>query len=986
MTPFLEKVGEKYGAFTLTKKLPIDELQMVLREVRHEPTGATIFHLENSDPENVFCLSFKTWPKSSDGVPHVLEHTALCGSKRFPIKDPFFSMNRRSLNTFMNAFTGSDFTCYPASSQIEKDFYNLLDVYLDAAFHPQLKKISFRQEGWRYEFAEADDPESALEYQGVVFNEMKGTFASPMTRLWDALMSKLYTKLPYSHNSGGRPQNIPDLTYDELIAFHDTYYHPGNCLFFFYGNLPLKNHLDFIEKKALKGVAKAPTLKSLPREERNTAPLSCEERYPVAENTDLEKKTMFAFAYLTVHISEQEEVLALALLDSILMDTDASLLKSTLLASKLCVSADAFLDPEVSEVPYVFLCKGCEGGTSEELLNVIEKRLREICVQKIPKELIEASLHQIEFGRTEIVGNSLPYGLTLFMRSALAMQHGCAPENALMIHSLFDTLRERLKDENYLPSLIEKHLLNNTHQVHLTLAPSHTLTKEEENQEKTALKKIKAQLTPEQKADIVKQARELKKYQIEMEKQNIECLPKVTLDDVPVTATDFPLIIEEFDGIKVHYHPTFTNQVLYADLIFDLPYISEEELPYVHLFTSLITEVGVRDRSYSENLKMIHAFTGGIDASCALHVQADNPTKMSPCLQLHGKALYRNAKHLFSLLKETATDLRLDEHQRIEELIEQIHTGLTSQLNSNSIRYAIQHSLSGFGPAPHITNQWYGLPYYKTIQKIAENPTQALPELINTFKKLKEKLLCLKDPHLILSCDPKMYEQLKKESFYGLCELPQNSFQPWNPNFAQKEVTSEGRLISSPVSFTAKAYPSITYLHPLSPALYVASCLLENKSLHRMIREQGGAYGSGAHFNSSIGAFYFHSFRDPNLYRTLEAFDEAVDTIAGGEFDDSDLEEAKLGMIQGLDSPIPPGGRAIVSYSRLREGKTQKIRQHFRDHLLTVTKKDVWSIIEKELVKKREKGITTSFAGPDFFAAEEKKLSKGQKPLPIHPI
>ena len=986
MAPFLEKEGETYGSFTLTKKQSIDELQMVLSEVRHEPTGATIIHLANNDTENVFCLSFKTWPKSSNGVPHVLEHTALCGSKRFPIKDPFFSMNRRSLNTFMNAFTGSDFTCYPASSQIEKDFYNLLNVYLDAAFHPQLKKISFLQEGWRYEFADADDSSSPLEYQGVVFNEMKGAFASPSTRLWDALMEKLYTKLPYAHNSGGRPQNIPDLTYDELVAFHDTYYHPGNCLFFFYGNLPLKNHLDFIEDKTLKNVSKTPRLPALPREERKKAPVTCEERYPVAEDTDLEKKTMIAFAYLTVHNSEQEEVLALALLDSILMDTDASLLKSTLLKSKLCISADAFLDPEVSEVPYAFLCKGCEGSASQALLNVIENRLREICVQKIPSELIEASLHQLEFGRTEIVGNHMPYGLTLFMRSALAMQHGCPPENALMIHSLFDKLRERLKDENYLPSLIEKHLLNNPHQVHLILVPSHTLTKEEQDKEKTFLEKIKTKLTDEQKEKIVKQSEELKKYQIEMEKQNIDCLPKVTLDDVPIMATDFPLIVEEFEGLKVFHHPTFTNQVLYVDLIFDLPHVTEEELPYVHLFTSLMTEVGVKDRSYSENLTKIHAFTGGIDTSCSLHVQAENPSEMRPCLQLQGKALYRNAKHLFSLLKETAEDVRFDETKRIEELIEQIYSGLTNRLNNNAIRYAIQQVLSGFGPAPHITNQWYGLPFYKTIQKISQNSKEELPKLINTLKRLKEKLLCLKRPHLVLSCDPKMFETLKKERFYGLGELPQKGFQPWQPHFHIKEVSSEGRLISSPVAFTAKAYKSISYLHPQAPALYVASFLLENKSLHCTIREQGGAYGSGAHFNSSIGTFYFHSFRDPNLYRTLSAFDEAVDIVAKGEFDASDLEEAKLGMIQGLDSPIPPGSRAMVSYGRYREGKTQKLRQHFRDLLLAATKKDVCSVVEKELVSKRDQGVTASFADSDFFNEEEKKLSTGQKTLPIRPI
>ena len=986
MSTFLETVGDTYGDFKLTKLQPIDELQVVLREVCHQPSGATIVHLANNDPENVFCLSFKTWPKNSDGVPHVLEHTALCGSKRFPIKDPFFSMNRRSLNTFMNAFTGSDFTCYPASSQIEKDFYNLLDVYLDATFHPELKKISFLQEGWRFEFSNAEDSNSPLEYQGVVYNEMKGTFAAPMTRLWDTLMSKLYKKLPYRHNSGGAPKEIPNLTYEELISFHDTYYHPGNCLFFFYGNLPLKNHLDFIGEKALSNLSKPTPLPLLPREDRLKQPLLFQEKYPVGEDSDLEKKAMIAFAYLTTHISDQEEVLALSLLDSVLMDTDASLLKSTLLQSGLCTTADGYLDPEMSEVPYVFLCKGCSEEETQKLLNLIETRLREIVKEKIPMEMIEASLHQIEFGRTEIIGNHMPYGLTLFMRSARSKQHGCALEDSLMIHSLFDKIREKLKDENYLTNLIEKYLLNNTHRVDLVLTPSHTLTNEEKLNEQTRLEKIKSELTEDQKKRIVKQSQELEKYQIEMEKQNIECLPKVSLDDVPITVTDFHLIEEECAGLKVFHHPCFTNQILYVDLIFDLPHITEEELPYIHLFTALMTELGCKERSYSENLHKIHAFTGGLDTSCSLHIQSNSPLKMRPCLQIHGKALYRNVHHLFSLLKDTATSVRFDEEKRIEELLLQIFTGLENRLNNNALRYAIQESLSGFGPGPHISNKWYGLPFYNTIKHIAQNMSVELPKLIEKLRLLKEKLLCLEEPHLILSCDSKMMEQLKKESFYGLGELPQKSFSPWVTNFPANKVSSHGHPISSPVAFTAKGYKTISYLHPLAPALYVGTYLLENRHLHRSIREQGGAYGSGAHFNSSTGTFYFHSFRDPHLYRTFEAFDNAIDTIASGDFDARDLEEAKLGMIQGLDTPIPPGGRAMTSYSRHREGKTRKMRQHFRDQLLAVTKHDVCTIVEKELVKKKESRVAVSFASPTFFSEEEKKLSDKQKALPIQPI
>ncbi len=986
MTTIFAKAGERYGAFTLVKKELIDELKVELYEVVHEPTGAHIVHLANDDKENVFCLSFRTWPKSSNGAPHVLEHTALCGSKRFPVKDPFFSMHRRSLNTFMNAFTGPDFTCYPAASQIEQDFYNILDVYLDAVFHPQLKKNSFLQEGVRLEFAQPDDPSSELTFQGVVYNEMKGTFASPMTRFWNALLPKLFQTLPYTHNSGGAPAHIPELTYEELINFHETFYHPGNCLFYFYGNLPLKKHLDFIEERALKSVKKTDPLPSLPSEKRLKSPLSFKERYPIAEKGDLKNKAFVATAFLTAPIFNQDDVLALSLIDSILMDTDASLLKKTLLSSNFCTSAEAFLDTEMSEVPYVLLCRGCSEENAPKLQQLIKSRLSEIASEKIPEELIQASLHQLEFARTEIVSNHMPYGLTLFMRSALSWQHGCRMEDALKIHSLFDKLRLKLKEERFLPSLIEKYLLHNPHTLYCLLSPSLTLEKEEREEEKKRLQRIHATLSQKEKGLIVQQAEQLKKYQRETERQSLKCLPKLKQEEIPLLATEIALHQEEVKGLTVFHHSCFTNQIVYADCIFDLPHIEEEDLPLLHLFTTLITEVGCKERSYADNLGLIHAYTGGFEATTSLHIAADNPNTLRPCLQLHGKALYRNAEHLFTLMREMLTDVRLDEKKRLEELIFQLYTSLENRLSSKAQRYAIQECLSGFGPGPHLTEQWYGLPFYRLVRHCAQNMESELPKWMEKLEHLKEKLLGLKGAHLILSCDESLLKTLHKEDFYGLTHLPQKPFKPFVPQSAKSPPTSRGYVISSPVAFTARGHKTIAYLHPLSPALYLGAQIMENVVLHRLIREEGGAYGSGAHFSSGSGTFYFSSYRDPHLTRTLSAFDTAIDTIAAGKFEQSDLEEAKFGMIQGLDAPIAPGLRALTAYSRWREGKTEPMRQHFRNRLLSTTKKEVCSIVERELSSKKGEGITIAFAGNALFEEEAKRGGPEEKPLPIHTI
>jgi Zn-dependent M16 (insulinase) family peptidase len=506
------KEKETYKDFVVKKVMPLGELKATLVELEHLPSGAQVMHIENDDPENLFCLSFETLPTNSNGVAHILEHTVLCGSRKFPVKDPFFAMTRRSLNTFMNALTGSDFTCYPASSQVEKDFYNLLEVYIDAVFHPQLKKESFLQEGHRLAFT---DPEHllGLEWKGIVYNEMKGALASADTRLWHTMMHFLVPHLTYAHISGGDPKVIPSLTYEELIQFHETYYHASRCLYFFYGNIALKKHLDFISEKVLKSTYKLPSLPKIPKQPRFTAPIEREDFYPTTTNEDNDDKTMVSWGWLTVPMQDQETLLALTLLDAVLMETDASLLKLPLLQSGLCTSADAFLDTDMSEIPYLIICKGCSPENIQALDDLLIRSLQEVFDKGIPVHMIDAALHQLEFARTEITGDHSPFGLTLFMRSALAKQHGCPPENALLIHSLFEKLRKKLEDPSYLTTLLKTYLLKNPHRVRLAFHPDSKLAEKEAVEEKQRLKTLEQELPKLEKEKIVQQMHHLEHYQ-----------------------------------------------------------------------------------------------------------------------------------------------------------------------------------------------------------------------------------------------------------------------------------------------------------------------------------------------------------------------------------------------------------------------------------------------------------------------------------------
>jgi Zn-dependent M16 (insulinase) family peptidase len=984
----LQTVNQTYHDFKLTRFLEIPELQCVLRELIHEPSGAQIMHIDNDDPENLFCLSFQTRPYNSNGVAHILEHTVLCGSKKFPIKDPFFAMTRRSLNTFMNALTGADFTCYPASTQVPKDFYNLLEVYLDAVFHPNLNELSFLQEGHRLEFANPLDPQSPLEYKGIVYNEMKGAMSSASARLSEAINESIFPNTTYGFNSGGDPASIPQLTYEEMKEFHQTYYHPSRCLFFFYGNLPLEGHLDFIAEQTLHHTHPVSPLPPIPLQPRYQAPIYRELSYPIASEEDTTDKTFIAFGWLTCQILEQQHALALNILEIILMDTDASPLKKALLKSGLCKQAHAFIDMELSEIPWGITLKGCNPDQADALEILIRETLEEICHQGISLEMIENAIHQLEFHRSEITGDHAPFGLSLFMRSALLRQHGVPPEEGLKIHSLFNQIRQQaLADLHYFTNLIQKYLIHNPHYVRIVMQPDKELGQKEALAEKHVLESIKASLTSEQVQKIIEKSTELAHFQKAQEEEDIDVLPKVTLDDVPFRSRHYSLNRETVGHLEVFHHPTFTNDIIYADLVFDLPHLPEEDLPYLRLLTIILTQVGAGQLDYDEMLHSIQGNTGGIAAGISLNLQAHDYQQLFPTFHIKGKALHRKASKLFSIIQDFVTSPRLEDLERLKEIILKHFTGLESRLNQSALKYAINLSASSLNLASKIAERLYGLSYYWKIQELVKDFDRQAPYVLAKLQALQERIMPLDHPHLILSCSHADYNALKGHGFYGLKDLQTNPFTPWQGNYALELIPSQGRVIASPVAFIGKVFPTVSYIHPDSPALNLVAFLFDNLVLHPRIREQGGAYGGGSVNNAMSGSFYFYSYRDPNIASTLKAFDEAIQTILKGHFNELDLEEAKLEMIQTLDAPVSPGSQAELAYGWWREGKTVDIRQAFRNKILSLTKVEILEAVERVIQPNHFKGATVVFAGQELLEKENRELEEqGLPPLPIKTI
>ena len=660
------------------------------------------------------------------------------------------------------------------------------------------------------------------------------------------------------------------------------------------------------------------------------------------------------------------------------MDNDASPLRQSLLKSKLCTQASSSIDLEMSEIPWLIVCKGCDAENAGALKELLFHELGKIAANPIPKEQIEAALHQLEFERTEINTDEGPFGLTLFMRAALIAQHGSAPESGLLIHTHFKSLREKLENPDTLPNLIRFYLLDNPHFLQLTLAADPNLEKEEAKDERKTLDAIRARLSPEMEAKIVAQSEALALYQEATENQSLECLPKVTLQDVPPHTRNIPLEETVAGQMTVFHHSCFTNQILYADLLFDLPHLSFSDLPLVSLFVRFLSEVGCGGLGYEKTLEFAQRYTGGVNASLSLHISQADPDLSRPTLSLKGKALARNGSKLFELFSKIISSPDFTDERRIRELLFQHATALQNRLTKNALSYAIQTSLSGFSSASSVYDQWHGLPYYAAVMRWAKNPGVLAEELL----RIQKSILGKGAPHLVLSCDSPSFQDLRIASFFELQEnLGGKPFEPWTGNYPIPEIVPQARILSVPVANTALGTRTVSYRDPASPLLLLSTELLQNVILHKEIREIGGAYGSGASYSPATGNFYFTSYRDPHLAKTILAFEKAMEKIAAGGFNERHLEEAKLGILQQLDAPIAPGSRAMTAYAWKRAGRTQEMREAFRNKILSATQAEVSSRLRNTFCPKRK--LLVSFLARHSMKKEKIKI---KQPLTVLPI
>ncbi|OGN62189.1 MAG: hypothetical protein A3F40_04230, partial [Chlamydiae bacterium RIFCSPHIGHO2_12_FULL_27_8] len=870
--------------------------------------------------------------------------------------------------------TGADFTCYPASSMNEKDFFNLFEVYIDAVFYPIIDKKNFMQEGHRLEFAIPNDPGSPLMYKGVVYNEMKGANSSIDSIIFHKVMEHLLDDLTYKYNSGGDTENIPKLTHEQLVDFHKKFYNQSNAIFFLYGDIPLEKELDFIEKHALENAKTSEKIKPLNKQKRFQKRKIISDKYPIEENSSIKEKDILCFAYLTTPIENQLDLYALLVLDNILMGTDASILKRALLESKLCKSIESLIDQEISEIPYFLICKDLKKENKDKIFKIIEDTFENILKNGISESILEASLHQLEFSRTEISNDQAPYGLTLFFRSALLKQHGVETENALVIHTLFEKLRKAFKDKTFLENFINKYFLKNSHMVTLILEPDTNLIKKETVNEIENLQKIKHSLDKNQIENLIKQAKELDEYQKSLANMSFKCLPKLVIEDIPKKIQKFPLEKFSYKNFDIFYHDAFTNDIIYFDLVFDIPKLEDEEFLLLPLFTHILTEIGTKKINFSKNLERIEAFTGGIHAYSTMNVQVENPNDFSPSVVIKTKCLKRNAKKTLEILKDMILDSDFNDFHRIKEIILQEYSNLESSFIDHCMKYSTILSHNNISIPSYINSKIGGYNHFKFLKKLCEQLNEKTNYLTENFKNLFNKIFIFNRFDLVVTCSKDNLKEIEKNNFFKLLENDYKTKEKIDKNIKIQKILSSAIFIAAPVAFNASSYRVPSILDDHSSNLLISSKLFENVFLHTQIREIGGAYGAKSNYNPINGVFTFTSYRDPHIKNSLEVFKKSIKFILDKNFTDEDLFQAKLGIIQKIDLPLSPGSRGAFAYFNKKIKKTDEIEQNFRNKLLKLNKEDIAASLKETLVKEIDSETSISFCSKEIFLKENPNL------------
>ncbi|KAL8826224.1 MAG: hypothetical protein Q9191_003935 [Dirinaria sp. TL-2023a] len=956
--------GAQLHGFTIQRTKHVPELELTAIQLQHNKTGAEYLHVARDDKNNVFSIGFKTNPPDDTGVPHILEHTTLCGSEKYPVRDPFFKMLPRSLSNFMNAFTSSDHTAYPFATTNEKDFKNLLSVYLDATLRPLLNESDFAQEGWRIgpenplatgNAQGASQVEQKVVFKGVVYNEMKGQMSDASYLYYIRFQDLIF---PDIHNSGGDPQKMTDLTYSDLKDFHGKKYHPSNAKIFTYGNMPLADHLEEISRQ----------LRQFEREQADMAikvpvslqngPLYYTMKGPVDPLVGKEMQFKTSTSWLTGNTSDILESFSLQVLSSLILDGYGSPLYRALI--------EAGLGPEWSPNT------GYDSGGRVGIFSVGLSGVKEADVAKVKATITSTlkDIHRKGFDRNKIDGILHQLELTLRHKTSyfgMGLRHrlqsgwfnGVDPLDALAWNEIVSSFKSRLEGQGYLEGLLQRYLIND-HNLTFTMEPSetygHDLAAEESGRLATKISEVAREVGGKDQAYEQLRAREIKllEAQESARNQDLSCLPTVRVKDVPRQSEKKPIRDSSMGDVRVQWREASTNGLTYFRAVNLLENLPAELRMLIPLYTDCIMRLGTKDKSMEELEDLIKLKTGGIGAS---YFSSTSPTDLGSAtegISISGHALDSNVPAMYELLQTVLLETNFDGPQaanHIKELLQGNANGALDAIASRGHSYAQRYAEAGLTPQALLNEQASGLTQVQHTASLAQRlPSDDLGDIIEKLK-LIQQFAITKSASLraAITCGREATSGNDSALVDFLSKLSPTSAIPHDPAQSVRSRVTPRTFFPLPyqVSYSALSLRTVPYVHAHGPPIQLLSQLLTHKHLHHEIREKGGAYGGGAYAGGLNGLFGMYSYRDPNPQNTMKIIQDAGRWAFQKDFSEQDLEEAKLSVFQAIDAPESVSEEGMT---RFLSGVDEEMEQTRRERLLDVTMADVKDAAEKYLI------------------------------------
>jgi Zn-dependent M16 (insulinase) family peptidase len=927
-------------AFNLVREENIPELNAVAKLYIHKRTGARLLSIINDDENKVFGINFRTTPKDSTGVPHILEHSVLNGSEKYPVKEPFVELLKGSLATFVNAFTFPDKTCYPVASQNVQDFYNLIDVYMDAALHPLISEQTLMQEGWHYELNDSSEP---MTYKGVVFNEMKGAYSSPDGILETRIIESLFPKHIYGVDSGGDPRHIPDLTYEGFKNFWETYYHPSNSFIYFYGNDDPEKRLELMEgylkpykKKKVKSVV--PLAKPFKR------PKKVEYPYDAGNDQDIEKKHYLVVNWKLPDTSDPVLNFSMRILGHILIGTPASPLKKALLDSGLGEDlAGIGMETELRHLVFSTGLKGTRKRHAKKIEKLIFDTLEGLVRDGIDPDMVAAALNTVEFRLRENNTGAFPVGIALMRRVLTTWIHDEDPFKLLAFEAPLTEIKQRLaSDSRYFEKLIQTYLLDNVHRTALRLKPDPELGRRFEEDEKARLAKIRESLNEGQISELIDNTRKLKARQEAPDSPAaLETLPVLKLEDLEKQSKTIPIEVSELQNTKVLYHDLFSNGIVYLDLGFDLHALPKDLLPLTEIFARALLEMGTDKEDYVKLSQRIGKSTGGI-TSTAVTATAFGSKDSVAKLFLRGKATMQQSAELLNILRDILSSAKFDNKERLKQIVLEEKAGLESALVPSGHIYVNQRLRAQFGESGWAKDQMSGIGYLFALRDLADDINKKWKSVVKKLEAMREALITRDALLCNVTVDGANWNMFKPQLESFLSALPAKTVK-LSPFGVEPVYRKEGLAIPAQVNYVGKGANLYDLGYQYDGSAEVIMGYLRMAYLWDKIRVQGGAYGAFSIFDDASGIFTFLSYRDPNVAATLENYDNAgafLKSLDSSRLSENELTKAIIGAIGDLDAYQLPDAKGFTSMLRYLTNRTDELRQKIRDEVFSTNGED----------------------------------------------